>query len=60
MTQATVEYLNKHLNPKTAMALLKYINFRKQFKTAIKYCSSFAITLDLSLTDATSRMRVNT
>ena len=36
------------------MTLLKYKDFRKQFKAAMKQYNSFAIALDLSLTDATS------
>ena len=56
---ATVEYLNKHLDPKTKDTL-KYINFKKQLKTGMKQYNSFAIALDLLLTDAVSRMRINT
>ena len=49
------EYLNKHLDPKTNDTFEIY-----QFKRAMKHHNSFAIVLNLSLTDAISRMRINT
>ena len=52
---ATVEYLNKHLDPKTNDTFEIY-----QFKTAMKHHNSFAIALNLSLTDAIPRMRIST
>ena len=52
--KATVEYLNKRLDPKISDTFEMC-----QFKTAMKQHNSFAIALTLSLTDAISRMRIS-